>query len=136
MSCIAAVVGHMVIHRRALMYCMGYVFKYYIIFIVRFPIGLVVLFITFFLHFFLSWTSSLSISSFAISTSTFSNHVLGLPTGVLPCCCLPTPMILAGGGSHLPACGLPASFSVHLATSALRRDMSTNPGVTMWCVCG
>ena len=31
-------------------------------------------------------------------------------------CCLPTPMTLASGGgeSDVPACGLPASFSVHL----------------------
>ena len=42
------------------------------------------LFITFLLHFFLSWTSSLSISSSAISASTLSNHVLCLPTGLLP----------------------------------------------------
>ena len=56
-------------------------------FIVRFPIGLDFLFIafTFLLHLLLSWTSSLSISSSAISASTLSNHVfLGLPTGLLP----------------------------------------------------
>ena len=56
-------------------------------FIVRFPIGLDFLFITFtiLLHVLLSWTSSLSISSSAISTSTLSNHVfLGLPTSLLP----------------------------------------------------
>ena len=56
-------------------------------FIVCFPIGLDFLFITFtfLLHFLLSWTSSLSISSSAISASTLSNHVfLGLPTGLLP----------------------------------------------------
>ena len=47
-------------------------------------IGLDFLFITFLLHFFLSWTSSLSISSSAISTSTLSNHVrLGITTGLL-----------------------------------------------------
>ena len=57
----------------------------YIRFIVHFPIGLDLLFITFSLHFFLSWTSSLSISSSAISASTHSNHVLlGLPIGLLP----------------------------------------------------
>ena len=50
-------------------------------FIVRFPIRLDFLFITFLLHLFMSWTSSLSISSYAISASTLSNHVLlGLPT--------------------------------------------------------
>ena len=56
-------------------------------FIVRFPVGLDFLFITFtfLLHSLLSWTSSLSISSSAISTSTLSNHVfLDLPTGPLP----------------------------------------------------
>ena len=37
-----------------------------------------------------------------------------------PCCCLPTPMTLASGGeSDLPACGPPASFSVHLASIAV-----------------
>ena len=57
------------------------------IYIVRFPIGLDFLFITFtfLLHLLLSWTSSLTISSSAISASTLSNHVfLGLPTGLLP----------------------------------------------------
>ena len=56
-------------------------------FIGRFLIGLDFLFITFIflLHLLLSWTSSLSISSSAISASTLSNHVfLGLPTGLLP----------------------------------------------------
>ena len=48
-------------------------------FIVHFPMGLEFLFITFLLHLLLSWTSSLSISSSAISASTLSNHVfLGL----------------------------------------------------------
>ena len=54
---------------------------------VHFPIGLDFLSITFtfLLHLLLSWTSSLSISSAAISASTLSNHVfLGLPTGLLP----------------------------------------------------
>ena len=56
-------------------------------FIVRFPIGLDLLFITFtfLLHLLLSWTSSLSISSLAISASTLCKHVfLGLPAGLLP----------------------------------------------------
>ena len=36
------------------------------------------------------------------------------------CCCLPTPMKLASGGeSDVPACGPPASFSVHLVSSAV-----------------
>ena len=39
---------------------------------------------------------------------------------LLICCCLPTPMALASGGeSDVPACGPPASFSVHLASSAV-----------------
>ena len=55
--------------------------------IVRFPIGLDFLFIpfTFLLHILLSWTSSLSISSLAISASKLSLHVfLVLLTGLLP----------------------------------------------------
>ena len=58
---------------------------------------------------------------------------------VVSCCCLPTPMALASGGeSDVPACGPPASFSVHLASSAVTPAgvCSTNPGTTMWCVCG
>ena len=35
-------------------------------------------------------------------------------------CCLSTPMTLASGGeSDVPGCGPPASFSVHLASSAV-----------------
>ena len=61
-----------------------YIYIYYRVIVSVFPIGLDFLFITFFLNFFLSWTSSLSISSFSISASTLSNHVLlGLPTGLL-----------------------------------------------------
>ena len=63
--------------------CISYYIYYR--FIVRFPIGLDFLFTTFLLHFLLSWTSSLSISSSAISTSTLSNHVFhGIRTGLLP----------------------------------------------------
>ena len=110
-------------------------------FIVRFPIGLDFLFITFtfLLHLLLSWTSSLSISSSAISASTLSNHVfLGLPTGLLPCCCLPTPMALASGGRPMFPLVVhqPASPSIWPAVQSLRRGLSTNPGATMWCVCG
>ena len=37
----------------------------------------------------------------------------------------------SGGGGDLPACGTPASFSVHLTSSPLlQRDLSTNPSVT------
>ena len=41
------------------------------------------------------------------------------------------------GESDVPACGPPASFSVYRpAVQSLRRGLSANPGVTMWCVCG
>ena len=39
---------------------------------------------------------------------------------LMTCCCLPTPMTHASGGeSDVPACGPPASFSVHMASSAV-----------------
>ena len=61
------------------------VFIIYYRFIVRFPIEMNFLFTTFHLHFFLSWTSSLLISSSAISASTVSNYaLLDPPTGLLP----------------------------------------------------
>ena len=45
--------------------------------------------------------------------------------------------LVSGGESDIPACGPPASFSVHLASNAVTpAGMSTTPGVTMWCVCG
>ena len=51
------------------------------------------------------------------------------------CCCLPTPMTLASGGeSDVTDCG--PSLSIWPAVQSLRRGLSTNPGVTMWCVCG
>ena len=117
--------------------------------IVCLPIRLDFLFITFLLYFFMSWTSSLPISSSAISASTLANHVLlGLPTGLLPstlnfifthcCCCLPTPMTLASGGSSmfLLVAHQPVSPSILPAVHSLRWGLSTNPRVTMWCVCG
>ena len=57
------------------------------------------------------------------------------------CCCLPTPMTLAsGGGGWSPMFPLvvhqPASPSNWPAVQSLRWGVSTNPGVTMWCVCG
>ena len=55
------------------------------------------------------------------------------------CCCLPTPMALASGGGS-PMFPLvvhqPASPSIWPAVQSLRRGLSTNPGATMWCVCG
>ena len=57
------------------------------------------------------------------------------------CCCLPTPMTLAsgGGGSDVSACGPPASFSVHLAISAVTPAGSVHKSrddnvVRMWVV--
>ena len=54
------------------------------------------------------------------------------------CCCLPTPMTLASGGSLMFQFVVhqPASLSIWPAVQSLRRSLSTNPGVTMWCVCG
>ena len=54
------------------------------------------------------------------------------------CCCLPTPMTLANGGSPMfpLAVHQPASPSIWPAVQSLRRGVSTNPGTTMWCVCG
>ena len=54
------------------------------------------------------------------------------------CCCLPTPMALASGGSPMFPLVVhqPASPSIWPAVQSLRRGMSTNPGATMWCVCG
>ena len=56
----------------------------------------------------------------------------------LLCCCLPTPMTLASGGSPMfpHVVHQPASPSIWPAVQSLRRGLSTNPGVTMWCVCG
>ena len=54
------------------------------------------------------------------------------------CCCLPTPMALASGGSPMFPLVVhqPASPSIWPAVQSLRRGLSTNPGATMWCVCG
>ena len=54
------------------------------------------------------------------------------------CCCLPTPMALASGGSPMFPLVVhqPASPSFWPAMQSLRRGLSTNPGATMWCVCG
>ena len=54
------------------------------------------------------------------------------------CCCLLTPMTLASGGSPMFPLVVhqPASPSIWPAVQSLRRGLSTNPGVTMWCVCG
>ena len=48
-------------------------------------------------------------------------HLLVPIVGAIACCCcLPTPWTLVGGGeSDVPACGPPASFSFHLASSTV-----------------
>ena len=53
-------------------------------------------------------------------------------------CCLPTPMTLARGGSPMFPLVVhqPASPSIWPAVQSLRRGLSTNPGVTMGCICG
>ena len=45
--------------------------------------------------------------------------VLCKEEGSCCCSCLPTPMTLASGVSNVPTCGPPASFYVHLASSAV-----------------
>ena len=47
-------------------------------------------------------------------------------------------MTLASGGSLMFSLVVhqPASPSIWPAVQSLRRGLSTNPGVTMWCVCG
>ena len=56
----------------------------------------------------------------------------------LLCCCLPAPMTLASGGSPMFPLVVhqPASPSIWPAVQSLRRGLSTNPGATMWYVCG
>ena len=54
------------------------------------------------------------------------------------CCCPPTPMTLASGGSPMfpVVVHQPASPSIWPSVQSLRRGLSTNPGATMWCACG
>ena len=54
------------------------------------------------------------------------------------CCCLPTTMTLAIGGSPIFPLVVhqPASPSIWPAVQSLWRCLSRNPGMTMWCVCG
>ena len=46
--------------------------------------------------------------------------------------------LASGGGSPMFPFVVhqPASPSIWPAVQSLRRGLSTNPGVTMWCVCG
>ena len=69
-----------------------------------------------------------------LKRATFSDYVEKLSC----CCCLPTPMALASGGSPMFPLVVhqPASPSIWPAVQSLRRGLSTNPGATMWCVCG
>ena len=54
------------------------------------------------------------------------------------CCCLPTPMTFASGGSLIFPLVVhqPASASIWPVVQSLQRGLSTIPGVTVWCVCG
>ena len=54
------------------------------------------------------------------------------------CCYLPTSMTLASGGSPMFPLVVhqPPSPSIWPAVQSLRQGLSTNPGVTMWYVCG
>ena len=58
--------------------------------------------------------------------------------GVQSCCCLPTPLTLVCGGSPIIPLLVhhPAYLSIWPAAPSLQRGLSTNPGVTVWCVCG
>ena len=80
------------------------------------------LFITFLLYCFLSWTSSLLISSSAISASTLSNHVLlVLPTGLLPS----TPYISSPSSHHFSSSYVrPYHLSLPLLTVLSGSSMS------------
>ena len=50
---------------------------------------------------------------------------------------LPWPLLVGGGEADLPASGPPASFSVHLSSSAFTLAGSVHKSrMTMWCVCG
>ena len=53
------------------------------------------------------------------------------------CCCLPTPMTLASGGSPIFPLVVhqPASPSIWPAVQSFRRGLSINPGVIKGCVC-
>ena len=74
-------------------------------------------------------------SNFMVSDK-ISDH-MALHASLVCWCCLPTPMTLASGGSPMfpLVVNLPASPSIWAAVQSLRRGLSRNPGVTMWCVC-
>ena len=57
---------------------------------------------------------------------------------IIKLCCLPTPMTLASGGSPIFPLVVHEQTSQFIwpAAQTLWWGLSTNPGVTMWCVCG
>ena len=73
-----------------------------------------------------------------IALASISSKKLHPVSPLICCCCLPTPMTLASGGSPMFPLVVhqPASPSIWPAMQSLRRGLSTNPGATMWCVCG
>ena len=56
---------------------------------------------------------------------------------LLCCCCLHIPLTLVCGGSPIIPLLVhqPAYLSIKQAAPSLQRGLSTNPGVTVWCVC-
>ena len=76
--------------------------------------------------------------SYPCCMDVFNIFMLCIEEGYCYCCCLPTPMTLASGGSPMFPLVVhqPASPSIWPAVQSLRRGLSTNPGATMWCVCG
>ena len=54
------------------------------------------------------------------------------------CCCLPTPLTFVGGWSPiiLILVHQPAYPSIWPSAPSLQRGLCTNPGMTVWCVCG
>ena len=89
------------------------------------------------------WFSAISSMACAPCLKAFTSayYVQCLPVATADCC-LPTPMTLASGGGGLvgggsPPCGPPASFSVHLASSAVTPAGSVHKSrddnvVSMW----
>ena len=51
-------------------------------------------------------------------------------------CCLPTPLTLLGWSRIFPLVSANQLLRPPGQQCTLRRGLSTNPGVTMWCVCG
>ena len=49
---------------------------------------------------------------------------------------LPWPLLVGGSPMFPLVVHQPASPSIWPAVQSLRRGLSTNPGATMWCICG